>query len=58
MDDKDIIIRKIKELAPQGKISCTDAHLIAKTFEVEPEVVGELCNQLKIKVCACELGCF
>lgn len=58
MTDKEIIAEKLKEQAPKGKISCHQARLLADEFKVEPRIIGELCDELKIKVCACELGCF
>lgn len=58
MADKQLIAEKLKEKAPKGKISCHEARLLAQEFDVEPGVIGELCDELKIKVCACELGCF
>lgn len=58
MVDKKLIAEKLKEQAPEGKISCHEALLLAGEFKVEPGIIGELCNELKIKICACELGCF
>ncbi len=53
---------KIKELlleeASNKKISCPRAREIAKEVGVKAETIGKLCNQLKIKIYACELGCF
>ena len=57
MDIKEII-EKLKEIAPDGKISCADAHRLAEKLNLEYAQVGKACNEGKIKVCACELGCF
>ncbi|MBN1903252.1 hypothetical protein JW926_18175 [Candidatus Sumerlaeota bacterium] len=40
------------------KITCKGAFEIAKEFGVEPVVIGKICNQKKIKICKCQLGCF
>lgn len=57
MDTKEII-EKIKELAPQGRISCADARQLAEKLNLESAQVGKACDEAKIKVCGCELGCF
>ena len=36
MVKNDEIIAKIKEAAPKGKITCTEARKIASDFDVEP----------------------
>ncbi|QGT98756.1 hypothetical protein SYNTR_0163 [Candidatus Syntrophocurvum alkaliphilum] len=56
--DKAKIVEKVKEIATSGKISCSDARKLAKDLKVEPNVVGEACDEANIKICACELGCF
>lgn len=58
MVKKDEIIAKIKEAAPKGKITCTDARQIAADFNLDPSEIGKLCDEIEIKICACELGCF
>lgn len=58
MADKETIKEKIRERAHQGKISCTEARRLAEEYKLEPGMIGELCDELKIKVYGCELGCF
>lgn len=58
MDINEQLIQELKKLSPEGKISCTVARKLAEDLGVSPHKVGETCNELKIKVCACELGCF
>ncbi|CCO08073.1 hypothetical protein [Desulforamulus hydrothermalis] len=57
-EQKEKIIKLLQEKASEGKISCTMARQIAAALQVHPRVVGDLCNELKIKIKACELGCF
>ena len=52
------LIEKLKDLAPQGRISCSDARQLAEKLEIPYGVVGKACNEAKIKIFACELGCF
>ncbi|MGI5922061.1 MAG: hypothetical protein ACOX6I_10040 [Syntrophomonadaceae bacterium] len=58
MAEKAILIEKLKEMAPQGKLSCTKARQLAREMQVKPQEIGQLCDELKIKIFACELGCF
>lgn len=44
--------------ASDGKITCPAAMEIATSLGVEPKVVGDACNKLKIKLYGCALGCF
>ncbi|NLV16419.1 MAG: hypothetical protein GXY50_04310 [Syntrophomonadaceae bacterium] len=48
----------LKERSQDGKMSCTVARQIAEEIKVPYRQVGDLCNELKIKITACELGCF
>ena len=57
MDEKELL-EKLKELAPQGRISCSEARQLAEKLNVHPSEVGKACNEAKIKIYACELGCF
>lgn len=52
------LVLAVKEAAQEGKLSCTAARKIAGDFKVAPKVVGDICDQQKIKIKACELGCF
>ncbi|ADI01349.1 MAG TPA: hypothetical protein GXX39_08540 [Syntrophothermus lipocalidus] len=58
MDRKAEIAQKLREVAPGGRISCTQARKVAEELQVSPREVGEICDELKIKIFACELGCF
>ena len=52
------IIAKLKESAKDGKIPCAMAFKIAKECSVSTKEIGNLLNQLKIKISSCQLGCF
>jgi len=56
VDDR--VRQAIKEAATGGRISCTEARRLAKEFKVPVRDVGSACNELKIKIRSCELGCF
>lgn len=44
--------------APEGRITCPEARKLAETLGVDPKVIGNACNALKIKIKDCALGCF
>ena len=52
------IIAKLKEAAKEGKMPCAMAFKIAKDCGVSTKEIGNLLNQLKIKIANCQLGCF
>jgi ArsR family metal-binding transcriptional regulator len=56
--EKKELIEELKDRAPQGKITCTDAHQLADKLNIHPSEVGKACNEANIKICACEVGCF
>ena len=52
------LIAKIQGAAKDGKIACAVAFKISKENGVPIRKIGDLCNQLKIKIIQCQLGCF
>ncbi len=50
--------KKIRESLVDGKLPCPAAFKIAKDMQVTTGEIGETCNRLRIKVSACQLGCF
>ena len=52
------IIAKLKESTKDGRIPCAMAFKIAKDCSVSTKEIGNLLNQLKIKISSCQLGCF
>ena len=49
---------KIKAKAPEGKIPCAAAMNLAKELGISRKEMGELLNELRIKITQCQLGCF
>ncbi len=39
-------------------LACDKAFEIAAELGIEPSEIGKVCNMLKIKIVACQLGCF
>ena len=55
---EDEIVAKLREAAKEGKITCAMAQKIAVENKVPMKRVGDLLNQMKIKIAQCQLGCF
>jgi len=55
---EDEIVAKLKELARDGKITCAAAQKIAVENKIPLKQVGDMLNQMKIKIIQCQLGCF
>ncbi len=49
---------KIKAAAPEGKIACAAAFKLAEGLGLSRKEMGELLNELRIKITQCQLGCF
>ena len=56
--DKQATIEKIKTRAKDGKISCAEAQKLADDEGVSYKDMGDMLNELKIKITTCQLGCF
>ena len=62
MGKEEDMVNAVSELAQDvddvKKLACADAFKLAAQFGVKPREVGRICNQQKIKICKCQLGCF
>jgi len=62
MDKSDDLINAVLEQAQEidgrKKLACAEAFKLALEFQVEAVEIGRICNQQKIKICNCQLGCF
>lgn len=57
MTPEDLKVR-IRAAAPEGKIPCAAAYRLAEELGLSRKELGELLNELKIKITQCQLGCF
>jgi len=44
--------------AKEGKIPCASCFKIAEDLGISKHEIGEILNQMKIKIGYCQLGCF
>jgi hypothetical protein len=49
---------KIRAAAPEGKIPCAAAFQLAEELNISRKELGNLLNELRIKIIQCQLGCF
>jgi len=49
---------KIRAAAPEGKIACAAAFRLAEELGISRRKMGDLLNEMKIKILQCQLGCF
>ena len=57
-DTSSAIAAKIQAAAKEGRIACKKALEIADQLGVPTRDVGRTADDLKIKIAACQLGCF
>ena len=56
--DKEKIVDKIKSHTKNNKIACKQALKIAEEEKIPSKELGEMLNEMKIKIAGCQLGCF
>jgi hypothetical protein len=56
--DREQIYDEIKRRSKAGQISCKQCFEAAKACGVSLKRVGAACNEKKIKLRLCQLGCF
>jgi len=56
--EKETLFQEIQKRSQDGKIACRQCFEIARLCDVSLKLIGELCNEKKIKIFACQLGCF
>ena len=49
---------RIRAAAPDGKMPCAAAFRLAEELGISRKELGNLLNDLKIKIIQCQLGCF
>ena len=56
--DKEKLTEKVKALSKSGQISCKQALKLAEEEGIPSRDLGDLLNEIKVKVMGCQLGCF
>ena len=55
---KESVRDAVRKAAVDGRLTCEKAHELGKELEVPLRDIGVICNELKIRITACQLGCF
>ena len=58
MTSQEELKSRIRETAPEGRISCGVAFKLAEELGIPRKELGNLLNELRIKIIQCQLGCF
>ena len=56
--DQESIIDVVRKAANENRLSCEKARELSVELNVPVSEIGRICNVLKIKITACQLGCF
>ena len=56
--NRDKVIEAIKQRAKEGSLPCAVCFLIAEEYGIPKRELGELLNEMGIKVIQCQLGLF
>lgn len=52
------IVEAIRTASVSNRLSCEKAHELARELDTSLQEIGAICNEQKIKIAACQLGCF
>ncbi len=52
------MIEAVQMASVNNRLSCERAHELAVELNTSLQEIGVLCNELKIKIADCQLGCF
>ncbi|MDD3653903.1 MAG: hypothetical protein PHO01_06940 [Desulfotomaculaceae bacterium] len=52
------LLEAVKKVSKDGRISCHEARKLANELNIPKKNVKLAADELKIKIYACELGCF
>jgi len=56
--DRKKLEETIKEKAKGGKIPCAVCFKIAEDFKISKKEMGEVLNEINVRISQCQLGCF
>ncbi|MDP2972984.1 MAG: hypothetical protein Q8P64_27815 [Deltaproteobacteria bacterium] len=56
--DREKIEKAIKEKSKDGKVPCAMCFKIAEDFGISKREIGDILNEMKVKISQCQLGCF
>jgi hypothetical protein len=54
----ELIKTKVEEKDGKKYLACKSAFEISVKLEIPTHIIGKVCNQNKIKIKSCQMGCF
>jgi len=58
VDTRQEIRESITQASKDGKVACKTLLDLAERTGTAPREVGRVCNEMDIRICGCQLGCF
>ena len=58
MKEDKAIQEALRNASEDGRIPCAKAFQVAEEFKITKKKVGEILNELGIRIRQCQLGCF
>jgi len=55
---KEQIKEEVLKIVKEGKLSCPEAFGLARSKGFDLKDIGQVCNELNIRIVGCQLGCF
>ena len=52
------VTERAKETDGKKRLVCAEAFRLSQELNAGLAEIGRICNQQKIKICKCQLGCF
>ncbi len=52
------VLARVKEADGKKTLACKVALQLADELGVPPKVIGGICDDARVKIVACQLGCF
>jgi len=55
---KEVLQDAVRKASVGDRLTCEKAHELGKDLDVSLQEIGAVCNELNIRIRACQLGCF
>jgi len=57
-EQKETVRNALTEISRDGRVTCPEALMLAGRLDINPRLVREAADELKLKIAGCQLGCF
>jgi len=56
--DQETFMDAVRSASVDNRLTCEAAHALSEQLHISLQEIGAICNELKIKIAKCQLGCF